>query len=224
MAAYRFRVTFEENDEVYRDIEIKSTQTFYDLHVAILASVSFEDNCDAAFFISDDVWRRGDEIALHPRKEESKKSRVKKVDPPKYMMKNCKLAALIDDPHQKFIYIQDPDQQYVFTVELMKIIAIDPKINYPKCSKSVGIAPKKIKQQIVLPDLLEGEILDDDIGDDEEAYTNVPEEVYDDEDKLDNIEDEDGENEGEESEHQEDEFGGFGDAFEDEGQEFFHED
>jgi hypothetical protein len=32
---YRFRVTFEDYDEITRDIEIKSTQFFSDLHTAI---------------------------------------------------------------------------------------------------------------------------------------------------------------------------------------------
>jgi hypothetical protein len=32
MAVYKLRVTFEEFEDIYRDIEIRASQTFYDLH------------------------------------------------------------------------------------------------------------------------------------------------------------------------------------------------
>ena len=42
MAVYRFRITFENFEEVYREIEIKSDQTFEDLHFAIQSSIGFD--------------------------------------------------------------------------------------------------------------------------------------------------------------------------------------
>ncbi len=32
MAVYKFRVSFEDYDDIHRDIEIKSNQTFADFH------------------------------------------------------------------------------------------------------------------------------------------------------------------------------------------------
>jgi hypothetical protein len=179
MAVYRFRVTFEDNDEVYREIDIKSSQSFYDFHSTILSSIGFEDNCEASFFISDDFWRKGEEIALQLPAEDTHKKSVRKTAPPKYVMSKCKMAALIDDPHQKFIYIQDPSTPWVFMVELIKILPDDIKINYPKCSKSIGTAPKKGKVPIVVPEVLDD--LDDEMeeGDhhnDREAYVHADEE------------------------------------------------
>jgi hypothetical protein len=186
MAVYRFRVTFEDNDEVYRDIDIKSVQTFLDFHKAILASVEFEDNCDASFFISDDMWRRGDEIALKMPSDEDLKKRGRKAEKPKYLMNTCKMAALIDDPHQKFIYVHDPEKTWVFVIELIKILPDDAKISYPKCSKTVGVAPKKVKLIIPVPDELEDDELEDiDIADDHEAYSHATEDI-----ELDDMEEE----------------------------------
>ena len=34
MAIYRFRIAFEEYDDVYRDVEIRSLQNFEELHSA----------------------------------------------------------------------------------------------------------------------------------------------------------------------------------------------
>jgi hypothetical protein len=178
MAVYRFRVTFEDNDEVYRDIDIKSTQTFLDFHKAILASIEFEDNCYSSFFISDDMWRRGDEVALVMPNEEDLKKRGRKAEVPKYLMEKCKMALLIDDPHQKFIYIHDPEKLWTFTVELIKILPDDAKIAYPKCSKSFGVAPKKVK--VILP--LSDELLDEELDEvdnlhDDEAYAHASEDI-----------------------------------------------
>jgi len=58
MSVYRFKVTFEDNDEIYREIEIKSVQTFEDFHFVILQSIGFDTIHNASFFISDDYWRK----------------------------------------------------------------------------------------------------------------------------------------------------------------------
>ena len=64
MAIYRFKVSFEDYDEVNRIIEIKSTQTFLDFHHCIQESIKFDNKHAASFFVSDDFWRKNDEITL----------------------------------------------------------------------------------------------------------------------------------------------------------------
>jgi len=214
---YRFKVTFEDNDEVYREIDIKSSQSFQDFHSVILSSIGFEDNCNASFFISDDMWRKGEEIILTPPVDEGDKRPNRKVAPPKYIMGKCKMAALIDDPHQKFIYIQDPASPWVFMVELIKIVPDDAKAKYPKCSKSVGTAPKKGKMPIVAPDILEDleDSDDEEESIDDEAYVQAPDEIdlselNDEGDAGIVMEKEEGIDE--EIEEEEEEFGGLGDG------------
>ena len=176
MAVYRFRVTFEEEEDIFREIEIKSGQNFKELHSGILASINFDVNEDASFFISDDLWRKGEEIALNS------KSTAKK-------MEKCKIVALIDDPHQKFLYIYSPlKTQWNFQIELVKILQDDPNKEYPLCVKSEGIAPKAIKPTIIATDLLEEEDHDDEQPEDEEAYDNAHSE-----DEIANLEGEEGE-------------------------------
>lgn len=41
MAIYRFRISFEDFDEVVREIDIKSNQTFEDLHRAVHRSTGY---------------------------------------------------------------------------------------------------------------------------------------------------------------------------------------
>ena len=64
MAVYKFSVTFEDYDDVYREIEIKSSQTFEDLHKAIQDSIGFDNKQLASFYMSNDMWRKGREITL----------------------------------------------------------------------------------------------------------------------------------------------------------------
>ena len=140
----------------------------------------------------------------------------KKIDPPKYMMKKCKMAVLIDDPHQKFIYIHDPEKLWTFSVELIKILPDDDKINYPKCSKTVGIAPQKVKTPIILPDLIEEEDLElAEIDEPHEIEAFVPSAEGVDEDDLSTatIEEEESEEEVDAEDAFEEEEDDFGPAF-----------
>ncbi len=138
MAIYKFRITFEDFDDVVREIDIKSNQTFEDLHKAIHRSTGYNAEKPSSFYVSTDNWLKGDEIAYLPN--ERKKDRV-------VLMENSKLSGFIEDPHQKFYYIYNFDRPYDFHVELVKIVLdADPNIEYPFLAKSIGEAPKIMEQ------------------------------------------------------------------------------
>jgi hypothetical protein len=138
MAIYRFKVAFEEFDDTYRIIEIKSTQTFLDFHKAILDSIGFDQKQMASFYLSNDSWKKFQEITLEDMSE--KEEDDKKIP----VMKTCKLADFIADPHQKFVYIYDFIELWTLHVELVGIeIKEKAEAKYPVCSKTVGLAPKQ---------------------------------------------------------------------------------
>jgi len=64
MAVLKFRIYYEEDEGIYRDIVIKHTQTFYDLHECLLKAYEFDNKHKATFFRSNDHWQRGREISL----------------------------------------------------------------------------------------------------------------------------------------------------------------
>jgi hypothetical protein len=136
MALYRFRVTFEDYDDVSRDIDVKSNQTFEDLHKAIHQSTGYNPEYPSSFYISNDQWMKGEEITYLPNQ--------KRIDRKIPLMENIKLSSYIDDPHQKFYYTFNFDRPFDFHVELMKIILEDtPGTTYPAVIRSVGEAPKQ---------------------------------------------------------------------------------
>jgi hypothetical protein len=174
MAIYRFKVAFEDNEEVYREIEIKSTQTFEDLHNVIVQSISFDNQHNASFYISDDYWRKGEEITLRPSENTDTGNRRKQeVDVVKKQMNKCKMASLIDDPHQKFVYVYDPKTGWTFLVELLKIVPDDAKVTYPRVVKSAGESPKQYKPTTVAAAVEDEEFDDDDSHSDDAAYENA---------------------------------------------------
>ena len=135
MAVYKFRVTFEEHDEVSRDIEIKATQTFEDLHNAILQFIGFESKEMASFYMSDDYWKKGKEITLADMSDGEGKIA---------MMKNSRLKDFIADPHQKIYYVYDFMTMWTFHIELIKIFVNEEAgVNYPRCVRTTGDAPKQ---------------------------------------------------------------------------------
>lgn len=135
MAIYRFKISFEDYDEVVREIDIKSTQTFEDLHKAVHRSTGYNAEKSSSFYVSSDHWIKGDEIAYLPNQ--------RKIDNGVALMEKAKLSSFIEDPHQKFYYIYNFDRPFDFHVELIKIILqSDPNIEYPVLFKSTGEAPK----------------------------------------------------------------------------------
>jgi hypothetical protein len=136
MALYRFRVTFEDYDDVMREIDVKSNQTFEDLHRAIHQSTGYNYEFPSSFYISNDQWIKGEEITYLPNQ--------RRIDRGVALMEKIKLSNRIDDPHQKFYYTFNFDRPFDFHVELLKIILEEtPEITYPAIIKSVGEAPKQ---------------------------------------------------------------------------------
>ena len=139
---YRFRVAYEEHEDVYRDIEIKSSQSFLEFHTAIQQAIGFDNSKPATFYMSDDYWRKEDEISVENTSDEKiRKAKPKKEEP----QKKKTIADHIDNPHQRFVYVFDPEKEWTFLIELLKIIPGDNAAAYPQCVKTNGIAPKQHK-------------------------------------------------------------------------------
>lgn len=172
MAVYRFKVSFEDYDDIYREIDIRSNQTFEDLHVAIHQSTGYNAGQSSSFYVSNDQWLKKDEIAFLPS--------AKKIERDVALMEKSKLSSFIDDPHQKFYYTYNFDRPYDFHVELIKILLDDitGKI-YPLIVKSIGEAPKPLGAAVIAESAPE--------GNDEFDFLNEMEYSPDDADHLESI-------------------------------------
>jgi len=142
MAIYRFRVIFEDYDEVIREIDILSKQTFLDFHEAIHKATGYNPAASSSFYVSNDQWKKGQEIAFMPNE--------RKVSQGVTEMADAKLSKFVNDPHQKFYYTYNFERPYDFHVQLIKILKEEEGVAYPLLVKSVGIVPKPFGAHINL--------------------------------------------------------------------------
>lgn len=136
MAILKLRVYLEEDDSVYRDIVMKHTQSFLDLHSTILTAYEFDNKHQATFYRSNDKWQRGREISLE------KYDKKYPVEP--LIMIETTIGSEIKDTNQKFIYEYDFNKNWTFLVELINVSKEENnKIEYPAISRKEGIGPSQ---------------------------------------------------------------------------------
>ena len=139
MSILRFRITFDDYDDIHRDIDFESSNTFADLFLVFLQSISFDNIKTGEFYLADHNLRKGAKIgeisgtALEP---------LNKVE----------LVDHIDDPHQKFLFIYDPEARWNFNIELIKITGSpEYRATYPKVASIVGAPPVQYKETLIIP-------------------------------------------------------------------------
>ena len=147
MAILKFRVYFEQDDSVYRDVAIRHTQNFLQLHQAILKAYEFDSKHQATFYRSNDHWQRGKEITL------AKYDKKYKVAP--LLMESTNVGTEIIDPNQKFVYEYDFAKMWVFWLELINVSKEEnPRLEYPAMVRTEGIAPSQYGTKGLVSDKL----------------------------------------------------------------------
>ena len=136
MAILKFRVYYEEDESVYRDVAIRHTQSFRDLHESILKAYEFDSKHKATFFRSNDHWQRGREISLEKYDKEYRAEPL--------LMSDTTIGSEIRDPNQKFIYLYDFNKNWSFLVELINVSKEEnSRVSYPATVRVEGIAPSQ---------------------------------------------------------------------------------
>lgn len=136
MAILRFRVYFEEDDSVYRDVVVRHTQSFFDMHEIILKAYEFDNKHKATFYRSNDHWQRGRQITLEQYDEQFNVAPL--------MMKETIIGSEIKQPNQRFVYQYDFNKNWTFLIELINVSKEESsKITYPSVIRTEGIAPSQ---------------------------------------------------------------------------------
>ncbi|MBT8288124.1 MAG: hypothetical protein HKN00_07500 [Flavobacteriaceae bacterium] len=133
---YRFRIILDNDteDDIFRDIEIRQTDTFEDLHNAINQSFGFDGMEMASFYRSDDKWNQGEEISLFDMSEGSE---------PVRLMNETYLEDVVDKDNTKLIYIYDFMSMWTFFVELGEIVEESKGTDYPNLMYVHGQIPQE---------------------------------------------------------------------------------
>ena len=150
---FRFLILSDEADDFKREIKIDSEATFLDLQNAILDSVGYTKDQMTSFFICDDDWSKKTEITLVEMDTSSEED--------SYVMADTQLEELLEDEHQKLLFVFDYMTERAFFMELREIVP-GKDLDAPICSKSVGMPPA----QIVSFDEFEAKNSSTDVGED----------------------------------------------------------
>ena len=137
---YRFRVILDNDSEedIFRDLEIKETDTLEDLHNIITQSFGFDGMEMASFYISDEQWNQGEEISMFDISDNQSESRT---------MQNTIINDVVHEASPKLIYVYDFLNMWTFYVELAEIVEPLNSITYPNLMFVHGqipdVAPEK---------------------------------------------------------------------------------
>ena len=136
---YRFRAILDHDnkDDIFRDIEIRKTDTFEDLHNVLTQSFGFDGSEMASFYVSNDKWDEGQEIALF---DMGQNDDIR-------MMNETIIEDVVDEDHTKLIYVYDFLNMWTFLVELGEIVDEAQGTDYPNlmfvCGQVPSEAPEK---------------------------------------------------------------------------------
>ncbi|AEH00083.1 MULTISPECIES: hypothetical protein [unclassified Lacinutrix] len=138
---YRFRVILDNDTEedVFRDLEIRETDTMEDLHNIITQSFGFDGTEMASFYLSDDEWNQGEEISLFDMSEGA--NQVK-------LMNETALDDTVHEAQTKLIYVYDFFNMWTFFVELAEIAEETEGVDYPNLMFVQGQVPDSAPEKV----------------------------------------------------------------------------
>lgn len=133
---YRFRIILDNDteDDIFRDIEIRKTDTLEDFHNAVTQSFGFDGSEMASFYVSDDEWNQGEEISLFDMSEGP--NAVK-------LMNETLIEDVVSEENTKLIYIYDFFSMWTFLVELGEIVEEADGTDYPNLMFVHGQIPSE---------------------------------------------------------------------------------
>lgn len=143
MSAYKFRVLIdtESDEEVFRDILISSEANFEQFYRSIIEAFTFEGNQLASFYISNDSWDKGREIALMDM------GLGNDLDAP-FIMAETPISEIILEERQKLILVYDFLKMWCFLIELIEIDTVE--VPEPEIVLSIGTPPHEDDKEVDL--------------------------------------------------------------------------
>lgn len=137
---YRFRVILDNDtdEDVFRDLEIRETDTLEDLHNIITQSFGFDGTEMASFYLSNDTWDQGEEISLFDLSEDASAR----------LMNETSLDGVVHEMQTKLIYVYDFLSMWTFYVELAEIVDETEGTDYPNLMFVQGQVPENAPEKV----------------------------------------------------------------------------
>ena len=137
---YRFRVILDNDtdEDVFRDLEIRKTDTLEDLHNIITQAFGFDGAEMASFYKSDDEWNQGEEFSLFDLTDGQESVSL---------MSETVLENILNSEQTKLIYVYDFFNMWTFFVELGEISHEVEGTDYPNLMFVHGQIPAEVPER-----------------------------------------------------------------------------
>ena len=138
---FRFRVVLDNDtkEDIFRDIEIRMSDTLEDLHNSITQSFGFDGSEMASFYLSDDEWNQGEEISLFDLSEGGSDIQL---------MSQTVISSVVSEERTKLIYVYDFMSMWTFMVELGEIVEEAQGMDYPNLLYVHGQVPSDAPEKV----------------------------------------------------------------------------
>lgn len=133
---YLFRVISDEEKEFFRDILISGSDSFLDFHRILQENLGYDPNQLASFFITTKDWEKVREITLIDMQMDSESQPD--------IMENTLVEDLIDEEHQRLLYVFDFFAERAFFIELMETFEKDSNKLTPLVIAEQGKPPAQL--------------------------------------------------------------------------------
>ncbi len=145
---YRFRVILDNDteDDIFRDLEIRETDTLEDLHNIITQSFGFDGLEMASFYLSNDQWDQSEEISMVDLSEGQESVRL---------MNETIINDVVHEMQTKLIYVYDFLSMWTFYVELAEIVDEAQGTDYPNLMFVQGQVPDAAPEKLFEADSLD---------------------------------------------------------------------
>lgn len=132
-----FHVALHGRRSVSRDIEIESASSLHDLAEAITGAFDFELDHPFGFYSGtkpDTMYKQQPKYELFA--DMGQETDAKSV-------KKTRIADVFKGTRRSMIFLFDYGDQWLFDVEMIGTGKKDPKLRYPRLTKSKGTAPEQ---------------------------------------------------------------------------------
>ena len=150
-----FKVKLGYDRRVFRTIEAREGQTLDDLHWAIQEAYGFDGDHLYSYFMSGKPWDLSGPEYHHPEadtgdeaeaRREMARIRGKRLEP-RLPATEAKLGSLGLRPRQRFLYLFDYGDEWVFEVEFVGEGASEKGVRYPRIIDSRGESPQQYDEE-----------------------------------------------------------------------------
>lgn len=143
MSSYKFRILIDTDseDDIFRDIIINPNENFEVFYRAIIASFDFVGDQLASFYVSNDNWDKGHEIALMDM------GLGNELNAP-FLMKDTPITTVVRGEGQKLILVYDFLKMWCFLIEMVE--TVPGELAEPELALSIGTAPDEDSKEIDL--------------------------------------------------------------------------